>query len=208
MDIWSEARERYIMGGITQRELAMMFDLPLGTLRKRASAEGWSSLRAGRASGDTAGDSSARNLRVTRQLELTDRMMDIVERALGDENELYGWVEFWKTTSAGEFVSTRLEYLNDERFSRIVRTAADIFELQRIVLGIHDYKDELSARKIQNDAEIARSKIEQQAELAGRKLEIELLRMESALESTDMTGDFLEALGVKDGDSDESEQEE
>lgn len=208
MDIWDEARERYVRGGITQRELAKLYGLPLGAVRKRASAEGWSALRAGRAETDNLSETPDRIARISRQLKLTDRMMDIIEQALSDEDELYGWIEFWKTTSTGEFVSDRLGYLNDERFGRLVRTAAEVFELQRIVLGIHDYRDELSARKLENDADIARSKLEQQAQLAGRKLELELLRLENAQESTDISDDFLAALGMDGDDGDEAEQEE
>ncbi len=207
MDIWSQARERYIKGGITQHELSRLYGLPLGSLRKRASAEGWSAQRSGRASGDATGDPSAKNLRIARQLELTDKLMEIIERAIGDEDELYGWVEFWKTTSTGEFVAERLKYLNDERLGRLIKAAGDVFGLQREVLGIHDYRDELSARKLESDADIARSKLLQQAQIAGRKLELELLRMESAQEG-EATDDFLEALGMGDGDEADCEQEE
>jgi len=208
MDIWCEARERYVRGGITQHELARVYSLPLGTLRKKASAEGWAALRAARSSGEMTWDCSAKNTRVSRQLELTDRMLDIIEKALCDKDELYGWIEFWKTTSTGEFVSERMGYLNDERFGRLVKTAAEVFELQRTVLGIHDYRDEISARKLETDADIARSRLEQQAELAGRKLELELLKMENAQESSVDSDDFLAALGMGGGDEDEAEQEE
>lgn len=208
MEIWSEARERYVRGGVTQREVARMFELPLGTLRKRAAAEGWSMLRESRAKELTAENGDKRKIRVERQLKLTDRMLDVLEKALEDEDELYGWIEFWKTTSTGEFVSDRLGYLNDERFGRFIKAASDIFELQRIVLGIHDYRDELSAQKLENDADIARSKLEQQAALAGRKLELELLRLENAQECAEASDDFLAALGMKDGDEDGSGQEE
>ncbi len=208
MDVWCEARERYARGGITHRELAELYDLPLSTLRRRSSVEHWSALRSGRAGGDSAGDHSARNTRVSRQLELTDRMMDIIEKALGDKDELYGWIEFWKTTSAGEYVAERLGYLNDERFGRLVKTAAEVFELQRTVLGIHDYRDEISARKLECDADIARSKLEQQAQIAGRKLELELLRLENAQDESGATDDFLAALGMGEGDDEQPVQEE
>lgn len=206
MDIWSQARERYIRGGITQRELSRLFGIPLGSLRKRASSEGWAAQRSGRAKGDAIGDPSAKNVRIARQLELTDRMLDIIETALNDKDELFGWVEFWKTTQNGEYVAERLQYLNDERLSRLIKSAADVFALQRTVLGIHEYRDELSARKLESDADIARCKLMQQAQLAGQKLELELLRMENAQDVTP-TDDFLAALGMEDGEEYDGEQD-
>ena len=192
MDIWKEARERYAEGGITQSELARELQLPLGTLRKRAAQEHWSELR----SAGHEGGASARKMRINRQLSLTDRMLDIIEAALTDADELYGYAEFCKSTSGSEFVCERLRFLNDERFARLVKTAVDVFELQRTVLEIHEYKDEVSAQKNRMDVQLAESKLRQQTELAERKLELELLKLERAQETGCVQDDFLFALGL------------
>lgn len=197
MDIWKEARERYVEGGITQSELANELQLPLGTLRKRASQEHWSELR----SAGHEGGASARKVRINRQLALTDRMLEIIERALNDEDELFGYAEFCKSSSGSEFVCERLRFLNDERFARLVKTAADVFELQRIVLEIHEYKDELSAQKNRMDVQLAESKLRQQTELAERKLELELLKLERAQDTGCAQDDFLYALGLNENET-------
>ena len=192
MDIWKEARERYAEGGMTQAELAKELQLPLGTLRRRAAQEQWSKLR----SAGHEGGVSARKMRMNRQLSLTDRMLDIIETALNDEDELFGHVEFCKSTSGSEFICERLRFLNDERFARLVKTAADVFELQRNVLEIHDYKDEVSAQKNKMDVQLAENKLRQQTELAERKLELELLKLERSQETGCAQDDFLFALGL------------
>ena len=192
MDIWKEARECYAEGGMTQSELAEEFQLPLGTLRRRAAQEHWSKLR----SAGREGGASARKMRINRQLSLTDRMLDILETAFSDEDELFGYVEFCKSTSGSEFIAERQRFLNDERFARLVKTAADVFELQRHVLEIHDYKDEVSAQKNKMDVQLAENKLRQQTELAERKLELELLKLERSQDAGCAQDDFLFALGL------------
>ncbi len=205
MDIWREARDCYTKGGITQKELAEKFGLSVSSLRKRAAAEKWSELKRAQTEAGFRVDAPVRGMRVSRQLRMTDRMLDIVENALNSEDELFGWVEFWKSTAGGEFACERLRFLNDERFGRLIRTAADIFELQRTVLEIHEYKDEVSAQKYKNDAQLAQSKLKQQTELAERRLELELLKLERNQDTGCEPDGFLSALGLADGEE-ENEQ--
>ncbi|MBQ4313315.1 MAG: hypothetical protein IJC18_03795 [Clostridia bacterium] len=190
MDIWSEIREQYARGGITQHELAEKYDVPLGSLRRRAAKEGWSRLREQRRSSTTTSDSSAKHTRISMQLAVTDRLLEIIAGALEKEDELYYHVAFAKSSDGSEFVAQRLPMLNDERLGRIVKALSDIFTLQRMVLGIHDYKDELSALKIEKDSH-----------LASRKLELELLKIENSQGAPDTAPDgFLAALGLAEGD--------
>lgn len=197
MNTWNEIRELYAQGGITQSQLAEKFGVPLGSLRRRAAAEGWTVMRAERSRGSLENDITARQTRMARQLAITDKMLDIISTAMENPDEFYYHIEFGKTSGGSEFVIQRLDALNDERIGRLVKSVGEIFELQRIALGIHDYRDEVAARKVDQDGEIA-----------GRKLELEMIKLENAggCEEEDTADGFLEALGISGGggDSDRS----
>ncbi len=200
---WNELREEYIRGGITQGELADRYGIPAGSLRRRAAAEGWRAMRKSRESG-LQEDPAAVSARVSRHLALTDRMLDLLTRALEDDDELYRHVEFAKYSSAGEFFCERLSAFAEERAARIVRLMGELFEQQRIILGIHEYKDELAAAKLAQDERLSTSKLEYQTALAERqnsiaerKLELELFKLEGGTGAADPEADgFLAALGL------------
>jgi len=200
---WNQLREEYLRGGITQGELAERYGIPAGSLRRRAAAEGWCAMRRSRESG-LQEDTPAVSSRVARQLALTDRMVDILTRALENDDELYRHVEFSKSTAGGEFYCQRLEAIDEERAARIVRLMGDLFEQQRIILGIHEYKDELSAAKLEQEERLTMSKLEYQTalaerqnSLAERKLELELFKLEGSSGGVDPGADgFLAALGM------------
>jgi len=193
---WNELREEYIRGGITQGALAERYGIPAGSLRRRAAAEGWRAMRKSRESG-LQEDSAAISARVARQLALTDRMMELLGRALEDDDELFRHVEFAKSTSGSEYYCQRLQSIDEERAGRMVRLMGELFEQQRIILGIHEYKDELSAAKLEQDERLALSKLEYQNSLAERKLELELFKLEGSCGDIDPQADgFLAALGM------------
>lgn len=200
---WNELREEYIRGGITQGALAQRYGIPAGSLRRRAAAEGWRAMRKARESG-LQEDPAAVSSRVARQLALTDRVMEILARALEDEDELYRHVEFAKSTSGSEFFCQRQQAIDEERTGRIVKLMGDLFEQQRIILGIHDYKDELTAAKLEQDERLNANKLEYQINLADRqnsiaerKLELELFKLEGGSSAPDPAADgFLAALGL------------
>ena len=200
---WNELREEYIRGGITQGALAERYGIPAGSLRRRAAAEGWRAMRKSRESGQQE-DPAAVSARAARQLALTDRMLEILTNALEDDDELYRHVEFSKSTSGGEFYCERLQAIDEERAARIVRLMGELFEQQRIILGVHEYKDELTAAKLAQDERFNFSKLEYQTALAERqnsiaerKLELELFKLEGGAGTPDPAADgFLAALGL------------
>lgn len=200
---WHQLREEYLRGGVTQGELARRYGVPAGSLRRRAAAEGWCAMRKSRESG-LQEDTPAVSTRVAAQLALTDRMIALITRALEDEDELYRHVEFSKSTSGGEFYCERLQALDEERAGRLVKLMGELFEQQRIILGIHEYKDELSAAKLAQDERLANTKLEyqnalaeRQNSLAERKLELELFKLEGLSGGADPGADgFLAALGM------------
>lgn len=200
---WNELREEYIRGGITQGALAQRYGIPAGSLRRRAAAEGWRAMRKSRESGMQE-DPAAVSARVARQLALTDRVLELLTCALEDDDELYRHVEFAKSTSGSEFFCERLHAIDEERTARIVRLMGDLFEQQRIILGIHDYKDELAAAKLAQDERLSTSKLEYQTALAEkqnsiaeRKLELELFKLDGGAGIPDSEADgFLAALGL------------
>lgn len=204
---WNELREEYIRGGITQSALAERYGIPVGSLRRRAAAEGWCAMRRSRESG-LQEDNSAVSARVARQLALTDRMVELLTRALEDDDELYRHVDFARSTSGSEYHCQRLQSINEDRAARMVKLMGELFEQQRIILGIHEYKDELSAAKLEQDERLTMSKLAQderltaskleyQNALAERKLELEMFKLEGSCGGTDIPDDgFLAALGL------------
>ncbi len=203
MTNWNQIREEYLRGGITQGALAEKHGIPAGSLRRRAAAEGWTEARKAREY-DTRPDSAQTAARVARQLALTDRLMDIVSRALEDEDELYLHVEYAKGSGGYNYDCQKLAALDEERTGRFVKLAAELIDLQRTILGIHDYKDELTAAKLEQDERLTLSKLDRQAviaerqnSIAERKLELELYKLEGAEKETDPAADgFLAALGL------------
>jgi len=117
---WNRLREEYVRGGITQGELAERYGIPAGSLRRRAAAEGWRAMRTSRETGMQEAPAAVA-ARVSRQLALTDRMLELLTNALADDDELYRHVEFAKSTAGSEFFCERLSAFAEERAARIGR---------------------------------------------------------------------------------------
>ena len=94
---------------------------------------------------------------ILQQMEITRELSDIILEDLR-AGSLKKWMQIDKNGSACE---GELEYVNEERLLKIVRALGDIFELQRLALGIPVYKEksdnELGLAKI----ELERQKIKQ-----------------------------------------------
>lgn len=184
MDLWQQIREKYAQGGVTHRELAEEYGVSLCTLRRKAAEEKWSSLKKQR-SAVSESESPAARLRLDRQLAAADRLLEVFMRALENDAEFYTYIDIQKTSSGIEYVSQRMENVNIDRIGKLIKAVADVFELQRIALGLHDYKDELSARKIEQDGDIA-----------NRKLALERMKLEGLADNGAVDDGFLEALGA------------
>ncbi len=192
---WNDIREEYIRGGITQGALADKYGIPAGSLRRRAAAEGWRTARKAREC--SSHESSAVSSRIDRQLALTDRMLELISKSLEDGDQLYRHVDFVKSTSGPEYVCQRLDAFDEERAGRLVRLMSELFEQQRIILGIHEYKDELTAAKLEQDERLTMTKLNHQTTLAERKLELELYKIDGGSDAVDPAADgFLAALGI------------
>ena len=193
---WNEVREEYIRGGITQGALAEKHGVPAGSLRRRAAAEGWRDMRKARESSQPT-DPAAVSARTARHLALTDHMLEIIARALEDDEQLYRHVQFARASDGSEFFCERLQAFNEERAARLVKLMGELFEQQRAILGVHEYKDELTAAKLAQDERLTMSKLQQQAALAERRLELELFKLDGGTDGTDPAADgFLAALGL------------
>lgn len=85
---WTAARDEYIQGGVTYRQLAEKYGVPLRTLGKRAKAEDWVGLRqqvidkSATLAADAAAQAKA--YMATRIYEAADLMLDKVLDALHD----------------------------------------------------------------------------------------------------------------------------
>ena len=115
MTNWAEIREEYVRGGITQAELAKKHGVSPASLRRRAAAEGWRAARSVREVG--AADKSLVSDRLNRQLELTDRMLDVITDVIE------------KGSDAGNA-------LDDERVLRVAGIMSDLFHQQRTILEL------------------------------------------------------------------------
>lgn len=180
MDVYALIKEKYLMGGKTHAELAQEYGVPVGSIRRKAAAEGWKKLRAQRMGVSEMDDETAKQMRIARQLEITDRLLDIIAKALENPDELFAHIECRKTGGDIELVCEKTPYLNDVRLVQLVKALGDIFEYQRLALCIPEFKER------------------HDAQFADRKLDIELLKLENAAKSVSSVGDdgFLEALGI------------
>ena len=168
MENWSRIKNAYLTGEGSLGQLAERFGLSYETVRRRAAREKWKEQR-----------SSTNDPRITleRQMNITSRLLDIVSSALDDPDELYIWVEPVKSANGG-YSCERLRALNEARLGRLVKTLADIFEMQYAALQIPRYKER------------------HDAENAARKLELELLKLENSMSQDVICDDgFLDALG-------------
>lgn len=89
-----------------------------------------------------------------RQLDLTERLLDRVWEALDNPDELYRYVEFRRS---GDSEAELMRTLHEERLGRLVKALGEIFELQRLAMGIPMFKEK-------NDADMAKAKLELERE--------------------------------------------
>ena len=82
-----------------------------------------------------------------RHLRVSDKLIDIIEKALEDENELYKYVEKLRQGyGPGEFEESIVvdvkDALNDSKLVNIVNSLDKLQKMQRQTLGILDAKDQ------------------------------------------------------------------
>lgn len=175
-DIYSEIKKKYLEGGITHAQLAQQFGVPVGSIRQRAAREGWKKQRA-----QCDDPQEQHRRRLSNQLKICDRLLEVISDALEDPDELFGYVECQKQNGEVIFANERLPYINEARVGRLVKALGDIFELQRLALQIPQFKELHDAK------------------CADRKLELELLKIENASDTAPRVSDdgFIRALGLE-----------
>lgn len=183
-DIYSEIKKKYLEGGITHAQLAQQFGVPVGSIRQRAAREGWKKQRA-----QCDDPQEQHRRRLSNQLKICDRLLEVISDALEDPDELFGYVECQKQNGEVVFANERLPYINEARVGRLVKALGDIFELQRLALQIPQFKELHDAK------------------CADRKLELELLKIENASDTAPRVSDdgFIRALGLEIASQEESD---
>ncbi len=85
---WNAIRKEYIQGGITYRQLAAKYGVPLRTLATRAKAEDWVGLKKqaqDRAATETVKAVAKEKAKVNKRIYgIANDLLDIVERAVGE----------------------------------------------------------------------------------------------------------------------------
>ena len=128
-----------------------------------------------------------------RQLALTDRLLEIAEKALEDERELYRYMQSSKSGGNVENICEERQIFSDERFGRLVKALSELIDVQNGILAVPLFKESA-------DAENTHSKLQSDRDISLRKLEIELMKVDGA-ESQAVPEQLLAALSGDDDDS-------
>ena len=117
---------------------------------------------------------------VGRQLEITGKVLDAVERALCRGDQLFRYTEMVKGKECeAQLIEHTGDTLNEKRLFEITRALDVVFELQRLALGIPVFKEK-------SDAEMAKA-----------KLNLEKKKFESKVSAAPAEDDgFLEAIAA------------
>ena len=127
-----------------------------------------------------------------RQLAVTDKLLDVVDKALADERELYRYIQSTKSAGAVETLCEERELLNEERLAKLVKALSDLIGIQHEILAVPLFKEK-------HDADNTRAKLESDRDIALRKIELELMKTDGG-ESHTVPEQLLAALG---GDADD-----
>lgn len=148
---WNEIRKEYIQGGISYRELAAKYGVPLGTLADRAKAEKWVELR--RQSHDksitkTVEAIAKQNAKVDDRInKLANRLIDKLEKAV---DELDMKTVTMKTTMKNGPAKVTTEYKKLDRNSEGPVDKAGMQQLTgvlRDLKAIMDVRSELDRQE-------------------------------------------------------------
>lgn len=147
---------------------------------------------------------------LARHLSITGRLLDIIEAALSNDDEMYYYIETLKSAQDGSiYAQERLRTINETRLGRLVKTLGEVIELQRLALSIPGYKES-------SDAHLAGEKERRERETAEQKLSHERLKLELELLKLERMGDkgerslsasLLDALGTAAQSAGEKEEE-
>lgn len=126
------------------------------------------------------------------QLALTDSLLGIVEKAVGDEREIYRYIVSTKSSGAAGTVCTELDAVNEERLLKLVKVLSELIGIQHDILAVPLFKETA-------DAENSRAKLESDRDIALRKIELELMKVDGS-ESNAIPEQLLDALSGDDDD--------
>ncbi len=127
-----------------------------------------------------------------RQLEVTDRVLGVVEKALQDERELYRYISSCKNGGVTETLCEERQALNEDRLAKLVKALSDLIGIQHEILAVPLFKEA-------TDADNTRAKLESDRDISLRKLEIELMKVDGG-DGQDVPEQLIAALSGDDDD--------
>jgi len=156
---WVEIENEYVTDirkkPSTLKDLSKKYNIPLQTIKEYSARNNWTEKRnqhrtniVQKTAEKTAEIISDELSIVTaRHLRVSDKLIDIIEKALEDENELYKYVEKLRQGyGPGEFEESIVvdvkDALNDSKLVNIVNSLDKLQKMQRQTLGILDAKDQ------------------------------------------------------------------
>jgi transcriptional regulator with XRE-family HTH domain len=156
---WVEIENEYVTDirkkPCTLKELAKKYNISISRIEKYAAENEWAEKRrkyAASVQKKTAEKtaeiiSDELSIVTARHLRVSDKLIDIIEKALEDENELYKYVEKLRQGyGPGEFEESIVvdvkDALNDSKLVNIVNSLDKLQKMQRQTLGILDAKDQ------------------------------------------------------------------
>ena len=141
---WNEIRMEYILGGVSYRELAAKYGVPLATLAERAKAEKWVELRRqahDKAITKTVEAAAKQNARVDDRINrLANRLIDKLEKAVDELDMKTVTMKTTMKTGAAK-VTTEYKKLDMEKEGPV-----DKGGLQQLTNTLRDLKSILDVR--------------------------------------------------------------
>ena len=141
---WNEIRKEYIRGGVSYRELAAKYGVPLKNLARRAKEENWVQLRKQsdhKAATKTVEAVAKQNARVDDRINrLANRLIDKLEKAV-DELDMETVVQKKTTKNGSEKVTTEQKVVCRDREGPV-----DKGGLQQLTNTLRDLKSILDVR--------------------------------------------------------------
>lgn len=168
---WNEIRKEYIQGGITYRELATKYGVPLKTLATKAKAEDWVGLKqqaSDKAATETVKAVAREAAKVNKRIyHIAGDLLDVLERSVGELDAVIVTKRSKLKTKVSE-VSTERREVDESRRGPIdragLRQAADTLRTLKEIL---DVRSDLDARE--QEARIAnlQRQVEKDSETVG-----------------------------------------
>lgn len=135
---WNKLKREYVKGGISYRQLSEKYDVPLGTLKRKAGNEGWAKLRdqaAAKASMKMVDSISEQNAATTKRIYATaDKLLD-------------------KLTEALEMVTPEDILMDKKGFRSLTGALNDIKAIKDMKSGMDIREQEARIARLQKDAQ-------------------------------------------------------